>query len=126
MNEAAILAARKNLKAIDQQQFFDSVEKVLLGPERRSRAISDKEKEITAYHEGGHALCGGINLPIPIRDKVSIISRGFAGGYTLKLPNEDQHIKTKSNSLQILAVMLGGMWPNPLTFNDVSTVLQMI
>jgi len=121
MNEAAILAARKNQKSIDQQQFLESVEKVLLGPERRSRVISDKEKEITAYHEGGHALVATTLMDSDPVHKVSIISRGFAGGYTLKLPNEDQHLKTKKQFLAELAVMLGGYVAEALTFGDVST-----
>ena len=96
-------------------------EKVILGPERRSRVISQKEKEITAYHEGGHALvAAAVKDQIPCQ-KVSIISRGFAGGYTMKLPTEDQHLKTRTQFLADLAMMMGGYASEKLTFNDIST-----
>jgi cell division protease FtsH len=121
MNEAAILAARKNHKVINQGQFFDAVEKVLLGPERRSRAISVREKEITAYHESGHALVAASLRDSDPVHKVSIISRGMAGGYTLKLPLEEQRLRTKRQFLADLAVMMGGYAAEKLTFDDVST-----
>jgi len=121
MNEAAILAARKNQKEIKQQDIFDSIEKVLLGPERRSRIISDKEKKITAYHEAGHALvAASIKGADPVH-KVSIVSRGRAGGYTLKMPTEDASLRTKSQFMGDLAVLLGGHVSEQATFNDIST-----
>ncbi|MEK9154568.1 MAG: ATP-dependent zinc metalloprotease FtsH [Patescibacteria group bacterium] len=121
MNEAAIFAARKNQKQIVQQDILESIEKVLLGPERRGRVISQSEKEITAYHEAGHALVSaGLKYADPVH-KVSIVARGRAGGYTLKLPLEERHLKTKSQFLADLAVMLGGYISEQLTFNDVST-----
>lgn len=121
MNEAAILAARKNRKQILQQDIFDSIEKVLLGPERRSRVFSSKEKEITAYHEAGHALvAASIKNADPVH-KVSIISRGRAGGYTLKLPIEESHIRTRSQFMADLAILLGGYVSEKTTFNDIST-----
>jgi cell division protease FtsH len=121
MNEAAIVAARQNKKQIAQEDLFNSVEKVLLGPERRSRAISPREKEITAYHEAGHALtAASLKSADPIH-KVSIISRGMAGGYTMKLPIEDQHLRTRQQFLADLAMMLGGYVSEKLTFGDVST-----
>lgn len=121
MNEAAILAARRNKKAADQQDLFESVEKVILGPERRTRMISPREKEITAYHEGGHALVAvALKGSDPIH-KISIISRGFAGGYTMKLPTEEQHLRTKKQFLNDLAMMMGGMAAEKITFGDVST-----
>jgi cell division protease FtsH len=121
MNEAAISAARLNKKMIGQAEFLEAAEKVILGPERRSRVISEKEKEITAYHEGGHALvAAAVKHSDPIQ-KVSIISRGFAGGYTMKLPSEDQHLKTRNQFLADLAMMLGGYASEKLTFGDVST-----
>jgi cell division protease FtsH len=121
MNEAAINAARLNKKIIGQQEFFEAAEKVILGPERRSRVISPREKEITAYHEGGHALvAAGVKDADPVQ-KISIISRGFAGGYTMKLPTEDQHLKTRQQFLADLAMMMGGYASEKLTFGDVST-----
>ncbi len=121
MNEGAILAARRNKKVITQDEFLESVEKVLLGPERKNRAISPKEKEITAYHEGGHALVAAAMKHSDPVHKVTIISRGMAGGYTLKLPNEEQRLHTKSQFVADLAVMLGGYISEKLTFKDVST-----
>lgn len=121
MNEAAIITARKNEKEIGQEDLFNASEKIILGPERKSRVISQKEKEITAYHEGGHALvAASIKDADPVQ-KVSIVSRGFAGGYTMKLPLEDQHLKTKNQFLADLAMMLGGYTAEKLTFGDVST-----
>jgi len=121
MNEGAIIAARHNKKLVGQPELFDAAEKVILGPERKSRVISPKEKEITAYHEGGHALvAAAVKNADPVQ-KVSIISRGFAGGYTMKLPTEDQHLKTRSQFLADLAMMMGGYASEKLTFGDVST-----
>ncbi len=121
MNESAIIAARLGKKAIAQEDLFEAAEKVILGPERRSRVISQKEKEITAYHEGGHALvAAAVKNADPVQ-KVSIISRGFAGGYTMKLPTEDQHLKTRNQFLADLAMMMGGYASEKLTFGDVST-----
>ncbi len=121
MNEAAISAARLNKKLIGQAEFFEAAEKVILGPERKSRVISQKEKEITAYHEGGHALVAAAMKNADPVQKVSIISRGFAGGYTMKLPTEDQHLKTRTQFLADLAMMMGGYASEKLTFGDVST-----
>jgi len=121
LNEAAILAARSNKKEISMQDCFESVEKVLLGPERKSSLLSKKEKEITAYHEAGHALLAHI-LPKadPVR-KVSIISRGHAAGYTLKLPTEDKHLHSYSEFLADLAVMLAGQAAEREIFHEVTT-----
>lgn len=121
MNEAAIFAARKNQLFINQQDILDSIEKILLGPERRSRVISQKEKEIIAYHEAGHALvAASLKNADPVQ-KVSVVARGRAGGYTLKLPIEETHLRTKSQFLADLAVMFGGYVSEQLTFKDVST-----
>jgi len=121
MNEGAIFAARQGKKAIQQEHLFESVEKVVLGPERRSRVISQKEKEITAYHEGGHALvAASLKHADPVH-KVSIVSRGFAGGYTMKLPVEEERLRTKNQFLADLATMMGGYASEKLTFGDVST-----
>ncbi len=121
MNEGAILAARQNKKEISQENLFSAVEKVLLGPERRSRAISPREKEITAYHEAGHALTAASLKDADPVHKVSIISRGSAGGFTMKLPIEEQHLRTRQQFLTDLAMMLGGYVSEKLTFGDVST-----
>lgn len=120
-NEAAILAAHDNKHFINQEDLFNSIEKVILGPERRARAISPKEKELIAYHEAGHALvAAGLKDSDPIQ-KVSIISRGLAGGYTLKLPIEERRIKTKSQFLAELAVLFGGYLSESIVYNDIST-----
>ncbi len=121
MNEGAIITARRGKKLIGQEELFEAAEKVILGPERKSRVISQKEKEITAYHEGGHALVAAAVKDADPVQKVSIISRGFAGGYTMKLPTEDQHLKTRNQFLADLAMMLGGYTSEKLTFGDVST-----
>jgi len=121
MNEAAIFAASKNKLHIDQKELLESIDKVLLGPERKSHVLSKKEKEITAFHEAGHALVASL-VPHgdPVR-KVSIISRGRAGGYTLKLPMEERHLKTKAEFLSDLAVLLGGYAAEKLRFKDITT-----
>jgi len=121
INEAAILAARGNQKDITQGNLFEAIEKVLLGPERRSHIFSKKEKEITAYHEAGHAL---VSYSLPFTDpvhKVSIVSRGRAGGYTLKLPTEDKHLRSRSEFESELAVLLGGFVAEKIIFKDTTT-----
>ena len=121
INEAAILAARNNQKEITQDNLFEAIEKVLLGPERRSHIFSKKEKEITAYHEAGHAL---VSFSLPFTDpvhKVSIVSRGRAGGYTLKLPTEDKHLRSRSEFESELAVLLGGFVAEKIISKDTTT-----
>ena len=121
LNEAAILAARNNSKIIKQDNIYDSIEKVMLGPERRGRVISDKEKEIVAYHEAGHALvAAGLKDADPVH-KVSIISRGQAGGYTLKLPIEEVRLHTSSQFLADLATAMGGYVAEKEMFGDITT-----
>lgn len=121
VNEAAILAARKNKIQVFQEDFLESTEKVLLGPERRSFVLSKKEKEIAAFHEAGHALVSA-SLPDtePVR-KISIIARGLAAGYTLKMPTEDRKIKTKSEFLAELSTLLGGYCAENLKFKEITT-----
>lgn len=121
MNEAAILAARRNKHQISQQELLEAIEKVLLGPERKSRVLSKKEKEIAAYHEAGHALVA-TTLPNaePVR-KISIVSRGPAAGYTLQLPAEDKHLKRRAEFIDELAVLLGGWSAEKLIFHDITT-----
>ncbi len=121
LNEAAISAARKNQKLITQEDILNSIEKVMLGPERRSRAILPKEKEITAYHEAGHAL-----VAVALKDadpvhKVSIVSRGIVGGYTLKLPLEERRLHSRTQFLTDLAVAYGGYAAESAVFGDIST-----
>ncbi len=121
INEAAILAVQEKQKKVSQLQIYESIEKVILGPARRSRLVSEKEKKITAYHEAGHALVSaGLKDADPV-NKVSIVARGRAGGYTLNLPTEDRRLKTKSQFLADLAVMLGGYASEEIVFKDVST-----
>ena len=121
INEGAILAARHNKKIIDQTDFLEAVEKVMLGPERKSHILSKTEKEIAAYHEAGHAL---VSTVLPDADpvhKVSVISRGRAAGYTLKLPSEERNLRTKSQFLAELAVAMGGYASEQLTFKELTT-----
>lgn len=120
-NEAAILAARRNRKTVSQSELSEAIDKVSLGPERKSRSITEHEKEVTAYHEGGHALVAAF---IPGADpvhKVSIVSRGMAGGYTQQLPIEDRHLITKSQFLGRISVMLGGYAAEQLVFKELTT-----
>ncbi|MEK7626944.1 MAG: ATP-dependent zinc metalloprotease FtsH [Patescibacteria group bacterium] len=121
INEAAIKAARENKKIVDQEDFLSSIEKVMLGPARRSRVISDNEKKITAYHEAGHALVAAALKDADPIHKVSIISRGMAGGYTIKLPLEETHLRTKTQFLADLAVSFGGYVAEQLVFKDITT-----
>jgi len=121
LNEAAILAARRGKKKINQTECLESIEKVMLGPERKSRVITDKEKKMIAFHEAGHALTAYI---LPNSDpvhKVSIISRGMAGGYTLKVPETDKRLHSKSEFLDEITVLLGGQVAEKMIFNDIST-----
>ena len=121
VNEAAILAARKNKEMIYQADFLESIDKVLLGPERRSHVLSLKEKKIAAYHEAGHALVS-TSLPgtDPVR-KISIISRGMAAGYTLKMPIEDRKMRNKTEFMAELATLLGGYVTEKIVFGEVTT-----
>ena len=121
INEGAILAARRNKTQVYQQEFLESIEKVLLGPERKSHVLSVKEKEIAAFHEAGHALVS-VSIPgtEPIR-KISIISRGMAAGYTLKMPSEDRRITSKEDFLAEMATLLGGYCAEIIKFNQITT-----
>jgi cell division protease FtsH len=121
LNEAAILAARRNKKKVGQAELLESIEKVMLGPERKSRIISNQEKKITAYHEAGHALVAHLLPNADPVHKISIISRGRAAGYTMKLPVEDKYFKSKSEFIDELAVLLAGLTAEKEIFNDVTT-----
>ncbi len=121
MNEGAILAARENRSKVAQYDLIRAIEKVMLGPERKSHILSKKEKEITAYHEAGHALVSSV---LPFADpvhKISIISRGRAAGYTLHLPLDDRKMQSKKEFLDDIAVSLGGYVVEKMMFNDVTT-----
>lgn len=121
MNEGAILAARENRKKISQYDLIRSIEKVMMGPERKSHLLTKKEKEIAAYHEAGHALVASV---LPYADpvhKVSIVSRGSAGGYTLKLPLEERKLQNKKEFLDDITMSLGGYVTEQLIFGDVTT-----
>ncbi len=121
LNEAAILAARRNKKQIEMADILESIEKVILGPERKSHLLSDEEKKITAYHEAGHAL---VAHELPHSDpvqKVSIISRGRAAGYTLKMPTKDKYLQPRSGFIDELAVLLAGYVTEKEIFGEVTT-----
>jgi len=121
VNEAAILAARRNKRVISMEEFQEAVERVIAGPERRSRLISEEEKRIIAYHEAGHAL---VQLKLEHCDpvhKVSIVARGMAGGYTLTLPEDDRTLYSKAKFEDELAGLLGGRAAEEIIFGDVTT-----
>ncbi|MFA5750973.1 MAG: ATP-dependent zinc metalloprotease FtsH [Candidatus Paceibacterota bacterium] len=121
MNEGAILAAREDRKKVFQFDLIRAIEKVMLGPERKSHLLSKKEKEITAYHEAGHAIVASV---LPYADpvhKVSIIARGSAGGYTLKLPLEEKRLQSKKEFIDDIAMSLGGYVAEKMIFKDVTT-----
>ena len=121
VNESAIAAARHNHKMVAQEDLYDSIEKVLLGPARKGKVITDKEKEITAYHEAGHALVAASLKEADPVHKVSIVSRGRAGGYTLKLPIEEIHLKKRSQFMADIAVALGGYVAEKSVFGEMTT-----
>jgi cell division protease FtsH len=121
MNEGAILAARKNLREVGQDQLLEAIEKVMLGPERKSHLLSKKEKEIAAWHEAGHALVATVLTHADSVHKVSIVSRGRAAGYTMKLPTEDKNLHSKSEFLADLAVSLGGYATEKMIFDELTT-----
>jgi cell division protease FtsH len=121
LNEAAILTARKDEKEIVQSYILESIEKVLLGPERKSYLMNKEEKKITAYHEAGHALVAHMLENTDPVHKISIIPRGSAGGYTLKLPTEDKRMHKRSEFIDDLSVLLGGLVSEKETFGDITT-----
>ena len=121
MNEAAILAARENRREVAQYDLIRSIEKVMLGPERKSHLLTKKEKELTAYHEAGHALVSSVLPDADPVHKISIISRGRAAGYTLKLPFEDKKMQSRKQFLDDIAATLGGYVAEEMLFDDVTT-----
>ena len=124
VNEAALLSARRNKKRIGMQELEESIERVVAGPERKSKVISEKDKKLTAYHEAGHALIG---MLLPNADpvhKVSIIPRGRAGGYTLMLPKEDRNYATRTELTEQLRTLLGGRVAEAVVLEEISTGAQ--
>ncbi len=121
VNEAAILAARRNKKSVGHEEFQEAIERVIAGPERRSRLISQDEKLIVAYHEAGHAI---ISHALPNADpvhKVTIVPRGMAGGYMIALPEDDRTMMSRNKMLDEMAVALGGRAAEEITFDDITT-----
>ncbi len=121
MNEGAILAAREGRKEVTQLDLINSIEKVMLGPERKSHILSPEEKKISSYHEAGHALVAAVLPNADPVHKVSIVSRGRAAGYTLKLPTEERHLYFKAHFLDELAVAMGGYASENMIFGDITT-----
>lgn len=121
INEAAISSARQNKKKIGMLELRESIEKVMMGAERKSRAISKEEKKIIAYHEAGHALVAALSKEADPVQKISIISRGSAGGYTMSVPTEDKRLHSRAHFIDELAVLLGGYVSESETFGDVTT-----
>ena len=121
LNEGAILAARNGRKKIINEDLLEAIEKVMMGPERRSRVINEKEKNITAYHEAGHAIVSHFLENTDPVHKVSIIARGSAGGYTLKVPSEDRHMHSRSEFISEIAVLLAGHTVEKEIFKEVTT-----
>jgi cell division protease FtsH len=120
-NEAAILAAREGRSKVSMKQFLEAVERVMAGPQRRSRILSDQEREIVAYHEAGHALLGWLLPKADPVQKISILARGLALGYTLQMPKEDRYLMTRQELLDKLTVLLGGRAAEEIVFGEVST-----
>lgn len=124
INEAALLAARRGRKKISMEDLEDAVERVIAGPEKKSRVMSEEEKRLVAYHEAGHAVVGSMLPNTDPVHKISIIPRGRAGGYTLMLPTEDRHYLTKSRLLDEITTLLGGRVSEDLVLKDISTGAQ--
>jgi cell division protease FtsH len=124
INEGAILAARRNLKQINLKELEDSIDKVIAGPERKGRIISQKEKEMIAYHEAGHALAAKMRPNADPVHKITIVARGMAGGWTRFLPTEDRHLWTRSQFEDILIVSLAGRSAEETIFNELTTGAQ--
>jgi cell division protease FtsH len=121
VNEAAILAARRNKKIIEMPEFQEAIEKIIAGPERKSRVISAEEKQIIAHHEAGHAL---VMKMMPDSDpvhKISIVARGMAGGYTMTIPEEDHFLQYRNKFKADLASLLGGWAAEQIVFHDITT-----
>jgi len=121
VNEAAILAARRGKKAIEMEELEESIDRVIAGPERKSRRISPKEKEITAYHEAGHAVVAKMLPNVDPVHKISIVARGMTLGHTRQLPIEDRYLTSRGQLQDMIATLLGGHTAEKLVFNEVTT-----
>ncbi|MDD5656087.1 MAG: ATP-dependent zinc metalloprotease FtsH [Elusimicrobia bacterium] len=121
INESALLAARRGKPAVELSDLEESIERVVAGPQRKSRLMSDQEKRIVAYHESGHTIVAKLLPNTDPVHKVSIVSRGHALGYTLQLPKEDKHLTSRSEILNRLAVLLGGRCAEEMVFSDITT-----
>ena len=120
-NEGALLAARKEKAGIEQEDLLASIERVVMGPEKKSRVMSEHERKLTAYHEAGHALLSLLLPEVDPMTKVSIIPRGLAGGYTLAPPSEDRYYLPRKKILGEIVMCLGGRAAEELTFDDITT-----
>jgi cell division protease FtsH len=121
VNEAALLAARRDKTRLEMDDFNESIDRIIAGPERKSRILGEKEKEMVAYHELGHAIVGEI---LPLADpvhKISILPRGSALGYTINMPTEDKYLTTKSEFLEKIAMILGGRVAEQLVYDEITT-----
>jgi cell division protease FtsH len=121
VNEAAILAARRNKKVIEMAEFEEAIEKIIAGPERKSRVITEEEKQIIAHHEAGHALVMKMLPDCDPVHKVSVVARGMAGGYTMTIPEEDRYLRHRNKFKADLAALLGGRVAEEIVFRDVTT-----
>src|SRR5205814_8952378 len=121
VNEAALLAARRGKKIIEQEELEEGIMRVIAGPEKKARLLSEKERKITAYHEMGHALVGHFLENTDPVHKITIVSRGQALGLTISLPTEDRYLTTKSALMDQLAMTLGGRAAEELVFHEVTT-----
>ena len=121
VNESAILAARRSKVTITNDEFAESIDRVIAGPARKSRVVNEREKEITAYHEAGHALVGYMLPKADMPYKVTIVARGMSGGHTRYLPDEDRHLWTKGQFQDMMAAAMGGRVAEEIIFEDVTT-----
>jgi cell division protease FtsH len=121
VNEGAILAARRNKKQITQSEFEEAIERVIAGPERKSRLINEDEKRIIAYHEAGHAIVIASLPEADLVQKISIISRGMAAGYTIALPEDDRTLMSKNKMMAEIIGLLGGRASEEIVFNDITS-----
>jgi cell division protease FtsH len=121
LNEAALLAARNNKKKITMEEIDEAIDRVIAGPQKKSRVISEKERKIVAYHEAGHVICGYYLENADVVHKVTIVPRGQAGGYAMMLPKEDRYLATKSELLDRVTGLLGGRVAEEIVFGEIST-----
>ncbi len=121
VNESAILAARRSKETITNEEFAESIDRVIVGPARKSRVVNEREKEITAYHEAGHALVGYMLPKADMPYKVTIVARGMSGGHTRYLPDEDRNLWTKGQFEDMMAAAMGGRVAEEIIFEDVTT-----